>query len=180
MILGSSVDFAATGNTVWRGEEIYLIIDETFGTRAPALGDEILMPWVLRPGPGGYAILRWSETTKGFSGIPLPTDRMVRYFHHPESGWGNGYTFDEYCEHSRPVADVLEFYASIDFDAQVCYDEVIEALDILDGQSLNRNDSGCSGAGVRGGWWVGWMTLLLHCLGSRLRFRRECDSDRQT
>lgn len=159
MILGSDVEFAATGSAVWRDQEIYLIIDGTFGPRPPALGDELPMPWVLRPGLGGYAVMKWSETDKGFSGIPLPADRIVRYFHHPESGWGSGYNFEEYCAHSRPIADLLAFYSSIEFDAQACYDEVREVLDIPNPQPSDGQTSGCGGAGGGGGWF-GWMTLL--------------------
>lgn len=178
MILGSDVEFAATGNAVWRDQEVYLIIDGTFGPRPPALGDELPMPWVLRPGPGGYAILKWSETDKGYSGIPLQSDRMVRYFHHPESGWGNGFHFEEYCEHSRPIADLLAFYSSIEFDAQACYDEVREVLDIPNPQPSDGKAPGCGSADGDGGW-IGWMTLLGGGIRARRRGRRAGNAHRR-
>jgi hypothetical protein len=153
-LLGS-VESVAFGQLRLRDGLFYLFVEAGYGPTAPLVGSEVLLQWALQSGPGGLILVISSRPENGESTFYVEAGKTLRYWGTAQSGWGDGYTFDEYCVDRREIDEVMSFMESIDFDYLRCREEIREALDLPEPESFDSEDSGCGGGGFGSGWSLG-------------------------
>lgn len=125
----------------------YLLVEKRYGPSAPAVGEEIQLRSVTSSGPGGLLLLESERRPDEQYVLGVEAGQTLRFLGTPSSGWGEGYTFDEYCVERLDADAVLSFIESVNFDELRCLDEITDVLDIPKPSYLQPDDSGCSGGG---------------------------------
>jgi len=126
----------------------YLLVERSYGASAPTMGKEITLKRVTTSEPGGLLLLESKQRPGDPYVLGVEAGKTLRFIGTPESGWGQRWTYDEYCVERRDADAVLSFIESVDFDYLRCLDEITDALDIPKPSYLKPDHSACSADGT--------------------------------
>lgn len=147
----------------------YLVVENRYGATAPPIGteipfrigDEIPLRIGDEIGPERQVLVMRKRNPDELYVLGVETGKTLRFIGTPESGWGERYTYDEYCVERRDAHAVLSFVESVDFDPVRCLDRITEELGIPKPVPFVPEDPGCSSGRSTDAVWMAFLAWLL-------------------